>query len=112
LDLLQQQLVDQEKEANVAINTWQDSYTAVEDKCAELEEKLQDSIDSLVAMTEEVNALKSTTAILEQENTALKVRLSGRQSLKPLGGSLEGPLLGSGAQDAELVQEREGKCMV
>lgn len=107
LELVQKQLIEQEKEANDAINLWQDSFTSSEDKCIELEEKLKKSIASLAEMRDELDTLRSKTAVLEDENAEFKVRSAGQQtsssdSSKLLNGPEGGHRQGNAAEFAEL----------
>lgn len=76
LQLAHQELVEQEKEANNAINIWQDSCSRSEEKCSELEEKLKASIERLREMSDDLNTLRSKATVLGEENAAFRARES------------------------------------
>ena len=97
LALAQQQLVEQEKEANDAINMWQDSYPSSEEKCTELEETLRISSVSVAEMKDELNRLRTKIAAYEDEKESFVVRSAGQiastdpleQSKSPFDGHLQ-----------------------
>jgi chromosome segregation ATPase len=101
LTMARQHLEEQEAEANDAIAKWQESYTASEDRCNELEAEYQKILNEKEALQEKLDSI----AISESSTTSESPDLSKISELQEELRIAQETL----ARDEEVVQQWEGK---
>jgi chromosome segregation ATPase len=112
----QLELVEQETEANNAINLWQDSCSQSEDRCSELEEKLQNATERLQKMSNDLNTLGEKATSLEEENASFRARSLDRQAAPsdpqdsndaPFGDRQDSAIIIAGLEDALRISQKD-----
>ena len=99
--MTRQQLEEQEAEANDAISKWQESYTASEDRCNELESEYQKILTEKESLQDKLDSV----AISESSTTSESPDLSKISELQEELRIAQETL----ARDEVVVQQWEGK---